>query len=80
MVEFALGAALGTLVTILLRPRHSAQKALVEAQKVYEKTLRVAEEAKEVLRRTQMIEQRLLGAGISEEDRAKILASLPDAL
>jgi len=80
MVELALGAALGTLVTILLRPKHLAQKALDEAQEVYEKTRLIADEAKEVLRKTQMIEQRLLGEGITEEDRARILASLPDRI
>ena len=80
MVEFALGAALGTLVTILLHRQHPAQKALDEAQKVYEKTRLLADEAKQVLRRTQEIEQHLLGAGITEADRDRILASLPDAL
>jgi len=61
MVEFALGACLGTLVTILLRPKHQAQKALDEAQKVYKMTKAVADQAHDILRQTKDVEQRILG-------------------
>jgi hypothetical protein len=77
MVELALGIVLGILMTLMFyRP---SQQDIREA---YQRSKKVAEEAHDALEQIKVVERRIVQriTSMTQEERDKILASIPDAV
>ena len=77
MVELALGIVLGILMTLMFyRP---SQQDIREA---YQRSKKVTEEAQEALEQIKEVEQRIVQriSSMTQKERDKILASIPDSV